>query len=105
MNGNRSIPSGTFIVNRQASQVTMVWSCLPSRYAAKIILHGTVVAEEDRVNHGGTTSMNGQASHHRRCCLSKTTAVDGPPVQPVKFCDTRLNCSQEIRPDASHQRR
>ena len=34
--------SGNFIVNRQATQVIMARSCLPSRYATKIILQGTV---------------------------------------------------------------
>ena len=33
--------SRTFIVNRQALQVIMVWPYLSSRYAAKIILQGT----------------------------------------------------------------
>ena len=32
-----------------------------------------VVAEEDRANHGGTTSMNGHASHCH-CCASQTTS-------------------------------
>ena len=51
-----------------------------------IILHGTciganvVVAEEDRLNHGGTTSRNGQASHSRRCFPSQTTEVDERPL-------------------------
>ena len=35
-----------------------------------------VVAEEDRVNHGGTTSRNGQASHCHRCCVSQTIEVE-----------------------------
>ena len=32
-----------------------------------------VVAEEDRLNHGRTTSGNGHASHCRRFCVSQTT--------------------------------
>ena len=40
-----------------------------------------VVAEEDRVNHEKTSSMNGEASHCRRFCPSKTTKVDGKHEQ------------------------
>ena len=39
---------GTSIANRQASQVIMVWPCLPSRCAAKIILQGTVAGNRRR---------------------------------------------------------
>ena len=77
--------SGTFIVKCQAPQLIIVRPCLPSRYAAKVTMQGTedgiVVAEEDRVNHGGTTSRNGQASHCRRCCASQITEVDGRSLQ------------------------
>ena len=37
------------------------------------------VVEEDRINHGGTTSQNGQATHCRRCCTSQMTEFDGRP--------------------------
>ena len=40
-----------------------------------------VIAEEGCVNHGGTTSWNGQASHCRRCCASPMTEADGRPLQ------------------------
>ena len=47
-----------------------------------------VVAEEDRVNHGDTTSMNGQASHCRRrhCCASQTTEF-GRPSQLMRLLE------------------
>ena len=38
--------------------------------------------EEDRVNHGTTTSRNGKASHYRRCCASRTTDVCVQGRQP-----------------------
>ena len=40
MYGNRS--SATLILNRQASWITMIRPCLPSRYVVKSILQGTV---------------------------------------------------------------
>ena len=36
-----------------------------------------VVAEEDLVSHGRTTSRKGQASQCRNCCASRMTYVDG----------------------------
>ena len=119
--------SGTFIVNRQASQVIMDRLCLPSiilhvrrhtshdfefnisaamqpmftkfchfanynpkcagydvtsyfqsaaeyrwthRCGPSMIYAIFLVAEEYGVNHGGTTPVNGQTSHCRRCCPS-----------------------------------
>ena len=41
-----------------------------------------VVTDEDRINHGRTTLMNGQASRRRHCCASWwTTEVVGQPSQ------------------------
>ena len=34
------------------------------------------VAEEDSINHGETTSWNGQVSHCHRCCASQLTEFD-----------------------------
>ena len=39
-----------------------------------------VIAENDCVNHGGTTSSNGEASHCRHCCASQLTKVNGRPL-------------------------
>ena len=47
-----------------------------------------VVAQEDRVNHGWTTSRNEQASHCCRCCVSQTTEVDGQPLQRRRLWET-----------------
>ena len=41
------------------------------------------VTEVDHVNHGRTTSGNGQASRSRHCCASQTTQVDGQPSQQM----------------------
>ena len=76
--------SGTFTVNCQASQVIVVWPCLPSWYSAKN--HTTwnsrwQSSQRKTVHYGGTTTRNGQASHSRRCCASQTTEVDGRPLQ------------------------
>ena len=49
----------------------------------------TVVAEEDRVNHGRTASSNEQASHCRRCCASQTTEIDGRPSQRRRLLSTQ----------------
>ena len=39
------------------------------------------VVEEDRINHGTTTSMNGQASRSHHCCASWMTEVNGQSSQ------------------------
>ena len=44
--------------------------CQKSHYSEQWMV---VVAEEDCVTHGGTTSRNGQASHCRRCCAAQMT--------------------------------
>ena len=48
-----------------------------------------VITEEDHVNHWGTTSRNGQASHCHRCCASQTTQVNERPLQ--HFCQSTTN--------------
>ena len=40
-----------------------------------------VVAEEDRVNQGGTISKTEQASHCHRCCASQMTVVHERPLE------------------------
>ena len=78
--------SGTFIVNQQGLQVIMVRPCLPSRYTARN--HNSyyreqsmiVVADEDCINHGGTSSKHGHASRCCHCCASQTAQVDGRPL-------------------------
>ena len=42
-----------------------------------------VVAEEDLVNHGMTTTKNGHASRCRHCCASQMTEVDEQSSQQV----------------------
>ena len=39
------------------------------------------VADEDRVNQGRTTLMNGQASRRRHCYKSRPTKVNGHSLQ------------------------
>ena len=56
----------------------------------KIIPQGTVdcrlvIAEEDLVNHGRTTSRNGQASICHHCCASRITEVDGQSWQRMRL--------------------
>ena len=46
-----------------------------------------IVAEEDLVNHGGTTSRNGQASHCRHCCASQTTEAYGRQLQQRRLSE------------------
>ena len=46
-----------------------------------------VIAEEDLVNRGRTTSMNGQASRCRHCCLSRMTEVDGLLSQRIHLSE------------------
>ena len=48
-----------------------------------------VVAEEDRVNHGRTTSTNGEAGHYRRCCTLQTTEFDGQSLQQWRLLEYR----------------
>ena len=55
--------SGAFTVNRQASQVITVQPCLSSRHDTLPKIYykeqwKVGVSEEDRVNHGRTTSRN-----------------------------------------------
>ena len=38
-------------------------------------------AEESRVNYGGSTLINGQTSHYRRCCAPQTTEDEDLPLQ------------------------
>ena len=46
------------------------------------------VAEEDQVNHAGTTSMNGQADGHcHHCYASQMTEVDGQPSQQRRMSE------------------
>ena len=65
------LTSGTFIVNRQASQVIIVRPCLPPDTKNHTTGNSRRFAEEGRVNHGKTTSGKG------RCYTSPTTEVDG----------------------------
>ena len=79
--------SGTFAVNRQASQVIMVLSFLPSWYAAEDYYKEqwmTGVAEEDRVNHERTASMNGHR-RYRHCCGSQMREVDRQLLQRMQL--------------------
>ena len=69
-------------VNEETQQAIVVRPCLPTGYALKTILHGTVVGvvtEDDHVNHGKTASRSGQTSHCRRCYASRTSETDGSP--------------------------
>ena len=46
-----------------------------------------VVAEEDRVIHGETTSRNGQAGHCRRWRASQTAEVVGRPMHQRRLLE------------------
>ena len=46
-----------------------------------------VVAEEDHVDYGRTTSRNGQASRRRHCRASQTTEVDGQVSQQMQLSE------------------
>ena len=74
---------GSFIVKRWKLSL-FGYVCLHNALP-NIILQGTadgmvVVTEEDHLNHGGTTTRNGQASHCCRCGASQTIEVDGQPL-------------------------
>ena len=43
----------------------------------RVIVNAIGAAAEDRINHPGTTTRNGQASRCRHCCALRMTEVDG----------------------------
>ena len=46
-----------------------------------------VVKKKDLINHGRTTSGNGQASRCRHCCASQVTEVDGQSSQRMHLSE------------------
>ena len=77
--------SGIYTASSKALQVIMIRPCLPSRIRCPKSYYGGTTdcshAEEDCINHGGTTSRNGQGSHYHCYCASQLTEVDGRPLQ------------------------
>ena len=61
----------TFNVHHQASQVTIVWPCLPAWYAPQNSTKGNgerwSLQRKTAQSHGWITSRTEQASHCRRC--------------------------------------
>ena len=64
--------------------IPFYWSVQKSYYMEQWM---EVIAEKDRVNDGGTTRMNGQASRCRPCCASRTTEIEGRPSQRMRLSE------------------
>ena len=87
MHGNRSSGAFTAIKHRKLSWFGHVCRQLRCRksYCKERWLE--VVAEKDLVNHGTTTSRNGQAIRCRHCCASRMTEVGGQLLQQMHLLE------------------